>query len=124
MYKSKSGNQVKSSRRGRRSRELEKTLKSLSKQEETVKRQLNLLECSIVAQPMLRQEQRLKNWNTLPAPDDFRRTRDASKLPRIRAQMIRQARTRQAIFALFLVIIMVGCAIWFCYQLRMHQLWD
>ncbi len=115
---------TKSSPAGRKPRELEKNLRNLRKQEEDLKRKVHTLECSIVAQPVRAQERRLRNWNTLPPPDDFVPARHAAKLPRVRQEMLRQARAKQAVLSLFLVVLLITVAVWFCHQLRMLHLMD
>ncbi len=105
--------------------ETEAKLKALTKQESVLKKKLTRLECAIVATPVVHQETRLRNWNTLPPPDDLPRRRQfGPKITRVQAQLIRAARVRQALFAFFLVAIFTGFACWFFYQIRLHHLWE
>lgn len=106
----------------KQSAEIETKLKALRKQEQTVKKKLSTLECSIVAIPGNHQENRLKQWNTLPPPDEMRRNGRARQMPRVHQARIRQARTQQALTALFLVALLAGFAIWFCCQVQNQHL--
>lgn len=106
--------------------EMEARLKALHAAEKSVKKKLNVLECSIVALPATYQETRLKNWNTLPPPAEYRQQQPSAvrKLPRVHQERIRQARTRQALLALMLVVLLIGFAAWFFHQLQAHHLLD
>ena len=104
--------------------EMEAQLKALLQQEKSVKKKLTRLECSIVAVPGNHQESRLKNWNTLPPPDEYRPKREPRAIPRVHQERIRQARTRQALLALLLVCMFLGFAVWFCSQLQAQHLLD
>jgi septal ring factor EnvC (AmiA/AmiB activator) len=101
----------------------EAQLKELLKQEKSVKKQLSVLECSIVALPATYQESRLKNWNILPPPEEYRAKKPAP-LARVHQQHLRQARMKQALFAMFLVTLMLLIGAWFYTQLQAQHLLD
>jgi hypothetical protein len=100
-------------------------LREIEVREKQVKKQLVMLECSIVAAPALAQETRLKNWNTLPPADDIRYVGPRRPVAtRAQEKLIRQARAKQALFALFLLVILAGFAAWFLSQIRSHHIWE
>jgi hypothetical protein len=117
-----SKNSTKASRK--QTAEMEKRLKALHKEGESVKRELNVLECSIVALPATFQENRLKNWNILPPPEEYRVRKAPKNLPRVHQETIHRARTQQALFALLLVGMFVGFAMWFVHQIQAQHLID
>ncbi len=104
--------------------EVESRLKALRKEGESVKKQLSVLECSILAIPASFQESRLKNWNILPPPEEYRVRSSAQHLPRAHVASLQRARSQQALFALLLVALFVGFAMWFCHQLQSQHLLD
>jgi uncharacterized protein HemX len=122
MATTRSKNSTKASRK--QTAEMEKRLKALHKEGESVKKQLSLLECSIVALPATFQENRLKNWNILPPPEEYRVRQTSAHMPRVHQQTIHRARTQQALCALLLVAAFVGFALWFCQQLQAQHLLD
>ncbi len=117
-----SKNSTKASRK--QTAEMEKRLKALHKEGESVKRELSVLECSIVALPATFQENRLKNWNILPPPEEYRVHKGPQQLPRVHQASIQQARTQQALFALLLVALFVSFAMWFVNQIQTQHLLD
>lgn len=102
--------------------EMETRLKALRRQEQTVQKKLSVLECSIVALPAAYQATRLRNWNTLPPPEEYRHRAVTHTLPRIHQERIRQARGQQALLALLLVTLLVGFAFWFMGKLQEQNL--
>lgn len=104
--------------------EMEARLKELRNQEQAMQKKLSRLECSLVAIPGDFQESRLRNWNVLPAVSEERYRKRERALPRVHQQRIHQARTRQALLALFMVVAFVGFAMWFANQLQALQLMD
>ena len=101
---------------------MEAEIKELRRQEQRVQKKLSVLECSIVALPATYQATRLKNWNTLPPPEEYRPRRATQALPRVHQARIRQARGQQALLALFLVALLVGFAAWFMNKLQEQNL--
>jgi uncharacterized protein HemX len=116
----RSKNSTKASRK--QTAEMEKRIKALQQEGESVKRELNVLECSIVALPATFQENRLKNWNILPPPEEYRVRKAPRNIPRVHQASIQQARTQQALFALLLVALFVGFAMWFVHQIQDQHL--
>lgn len=101
---------------------MEVELKALRSQEQQVQKKLTKLECSIVALPATYQANRLKNWNTLPPPEDYRPRKATAALPRVHQERIRQARGRQALLALLLVCLLLSFAAWFLSKLQEQSL--
>lgn len=104
--------------------EMEARLKQLRSQEQVMQRKLTRLECTLVAIPGDFQESRLRNWNVLPAVSEERYRKRERALPRVHQQRIQQARTRQALLALLLVVAFAGFAMWFVHQVQALQLMD
>ena len=115
-------NSTKASRK--QAAEMEKRIKALHREGESVKKELSVLECSIVALPATYQENRLKNWNILPPPEEYRVKTTPRNLPRVHQQTLHRARAQQALFALLLVCLFVGFAMWFVNQVQAQHLLD
>lgn len=97
--------------------EMEERIREMRRQEDALKNKIYRLEASITAEPMHLAGQRLRSHNLIAADDDD----DFSDRPsrtRWQAQRVNRARSRQAVTALFLVVLFLSFVFWFYQQLR------
>lgn len=103
-----------------RQAELERKLREIRRQEQTIKERIYRLEAVIAAEPARSSRSRLNSWNTIPPDDVDRESTARSRGTRWQRQRLNRARSRQALIAGFLVVLMVLFFCWFQYQLRIH----
>ncbi len=99
-----------------REAELQRRLKEIRTQEETIRTRIHKLEASIVAAPSVAAGHRLRNWNTVP-PDEPAARPSRQSRTRWQEQRVNRARSRQAMTALLLVGLLLVFAFWFYHQL-------
>jgi hypothetical protein len=98
--------------------EMEQRIREMRQQEEQIKARIHKLEASIVSTPSFMAGDRLRNRNILQAEEAEPYQGRAFNRTRWQAQRLNQARSRQAMTALVLVVTFVGFICWFYLQLK------
>ncbi|RYD36420.1 MAG: hypothetical protein EOP86_06030 [Verrucomicrobiaceae bacterium] len=96
--------------------EMEDRIREMRRQEDAIKSKIYKLEASITAAPVFRAGERLRNHNLLVSEDEDEYP--SRPLTRWQSQRVNRARSRQAMTALFLVMLFITFAFWFYQQLR------
>ncbi|MES2706436.1 MAG: hypothetical protein V4726_07520 [Verrucomicrobiota bacterium] len=97
--------------------EMEEHIREMRRQEDALKNKIHRLEVTITGNPVLMAKERLRNHNLIAAGDDD----DYPGRPmrtRWQSQRMNRARSKQAMTALFLVILFIAFVFWFYQQLR------
>jgi len=97
--------------------EMEDRIREMRREEDAIKNKIYRLEASITAAPVFMAGESLRNRNLIAAGDDEEYPGRPSRT-RWQAQRVNRARSKQAITALFLVVLFIAFVFWFYQQLR------